>query len=180
MKKKKIKGPPGAPPKLTLELIGLISDYLKTGAYVETAFMSCGVPKACFYEWMKKGRAARKGIYTALTDAVDKAVAEGEMRDLFNIERAAAGSRAEYLRDKNGEVVLDGEGNPIVTKPMMKPDWKASAWRLERRNPNRWSQKQTLEHTTTNEKTPSGRLTGEELDAEVLRLEAAVKACEDL
>lgn len=147
----------GAPTKLTEELIGHIANYIRMGNYVETAFGACGVPKACFYEWMAKGRLKGGTIYSALTDAVDRAVNEGEIRDIAVIERAANGIKAEYLKEvveetdpvtnktvKRERMVHDEEGKPILIRPAMKPDWRAAEWRLERRHPEKWGRSDKL------------------------------------
>lgn len=142
-KKKPEKRPgPGAPPTITYDLIKHIAELVKHGNYIETAYAAVGVPKSDFYEWMTKGRLRKGTIYAALTEAVDQAMAEGETRDVLNIDRAALGAKAEFLREKGEDgverVVYDENGKPVVLRPGSKPDWKASAWRLERRNPNRW------------------------------------------
>lgn len=137
---------PGAPTKLTPELIDKISSYIRLGAYVETAAASAGVHKATFYEWMKKGAQKKSGLCRALNDAVSKAVADGELRDLKRIEDAAQGTRtAILLKDETGKQVVDKDGMNVYIKPM-DPDWKAAAWKMERRNPKQWGPRQTIEH----------------------------------
>jgi hypothetical protein len=54
------------------------------------------------------------------------------------------GRKKQFLRDKNGNLVLDEDGNPVVEAQGMAPDWKASAWRLERRNPKQWGRLQKI------------------------------------
>ncbi len=114
----------GTTPKLTEKLIEKISTSIRSGCYVETAVALAGLSKQSFYRWLKQ---AEGGEPTALTlklsDAVKKAMAQAELRDLAVIDRAA----------QSGE-------------------WTAAAWRLERKHPERWGRhsKVSLEHSGPN------------------------------
>lgn len=97
-------------PKLTDQTIGAIAEAIRLGAYVETAVALAGVSKDSFYRWLKESTDEDSSSQTRkLSDAVKKAMAEAEMRDLAVIDRAA----------QSGE-------------------WTAAAWRLERKHPERW------------------------------------------
>lgn len=111
---------PGRPTKLTPELQERVAAHVAAGAYVETAVAACGISKTSFYEWLRRGAEENEGPHREFLDAVEKAQAEAELKDLENITRAAA------------------EGN-----------WQASAWRLERKFPDRWARRERmrLEHT---------------------------------
>jgi hypothetical protein len=74
---------------------------------VETAAACAGIHKDTFYEWMKKGARGQQP-YVAFAEAVNKAVAESESRDLATILKAA------------------------------QSQWQAAAWRLERRFPEKY------------------------------------------
>jgi len=112
--------PVGAPTKLTGEVIALLTQALRTGAYVETAVAHVGIHKDSYYRWIRKGRDERLridtggkprksfGLFLELYDAVEKAQAAAEVRDLAIISKAAENH------------------------------WQAAAWKLERRNPGRW------------------------------------------
>ena len=129
----------GRPTKLTKEVQDRICHLLRYGNYVETAAAACGITKTILYSWMKRGaehKAPR--MYKEFLDAIEEAMAEGENRDLVNIERAASGSPA----------VFDNNGNQI--RQERKSNWTASAWRLERRHPTRWGHLQKLELTGKN------------------------------
>ncbi len=93
--------------KLTPEVQEKILLHLRLGAYVETAAACAGIHKDTFYEWMKKGARGQKP-YAAFAEAVHKAVAESESRDLATVLKASA----KY--------------------------WQAAAWRLERRFPEKY------------------------------------------
>jgi hypothetical protein len=93
--------------KLTPELQEKVLLHLRIGSYVETAAACAGIHKDTFYEWMKKGARGIKP-YNAFAEAVNRAVAESESRDLATILKAAS------------------------------TQWQAAAWRLERRFPERY------------------------------------------
>lgn len=136
---KKKKSSPGRPTKLTKELQDKICLYLKYGNYVETAAAACGVSKVILYAWLKRGTEHKApGIYKDFLNAIEKAQAEAETRDLVNIENSASGSAA----------VFDSNGNQIRAE--RKSNWTASAWRLERRHPTKWGHLQKLELTGKN------------------------------
>lgn len=107
----------GRPTKLTPELSREICDYVRMGNYVETAAAIAGISKDSIYRWLKKGANAKSGIFREFSDAVKKAQAEAEARDVGLIGRAA------------------------------KDQWQAAAWRLERKFPDRWGRKDRVEHT---------------------------------
>jgi hypothetical protein len=115
-KSKKPKTVKGRPPKLTQELQDQIVQYIKVGAYIETAAAACGLNKSTFYDWLKRGaRAQQKGEwpeeeqkYVDFSNAIEKATADAELRDVGLIARAA------------------------------QTTWQAAAWRLERKFPHRW------------------------------------------
>ena len=107
------------PSKLTAEVQQRIVDAIAAGNYMETAAHYAGIHKDTLYEWLKRGRAAKKGdeTYTAFAQAVEEALARAEIRDVALIARAA-----EHV-------------------------WQAAAWRLERRYPEKWGRRKVeLEH----------------------------------
>lgn len=104
-------------------------------------------------------------------NAVAKAMEEATMRDVMNIDRSAMGQPTVYAKhppdtiiplvddrgraqeDKHGnpievnvsgQIMTDLKGKPIVEVQGQAPDWKASAWRLEKRAPKDWGQTSTL------------------------------------
>jgi transposase len=115
------KHPGGAPTKLNRELIDKLCTLLRMGSYIETAAESCGIPRQTFLVWMKKGANDTRGIYHELNVAALKAMSDSEQRDLQTIDAASQGQYG------------------------MKRDWKAAAWKLERRAPKRWGSYQKVE-----------------------------------
>jgi hypothetical protein len=109
------------PTKFTPELQKKICDAIRAGAYIETAAAYAGIDKTTLYDWLRRSARDKSGIYTGFSHAVEKALAEAEMRDLIIIGKAA------------------------------EENWQAAAWRLERKFPDRWGRKDrvsaTLKHT---------------------------------
>jgi transposase len=101
----------GRPTECTEEVIKKVEVLIRNGNYIETAVACCGISKQTFYDWCKR---AKKGEqpFRSFLDAVNRASAEAEAYDLAIIGKAA------------------NEGA-----------WQAAAWKLERRNNDRWGRK---------------------------------------
>lgn len=104
----------GRPTKLTKEIQDTICKAIRAGAYIETASALAGLDKTTFYDWLRRGEREQEGIYFDFSHSIKKAIAEAEMRDILRIDQAA------------------------------QENWTASAWRLERRFPQRWGKKDKL------------------------------------
>lgn len=130
--------PKGSCPKLTLKLIEEVTLLLKRGAYIETAAAACSISKDTFYRWLKNGKNGTSSIEKKLSDAVLRALAEAEIRDLDIIGKAAQGYPDQLAKDENGNLLYDSKGSPIVVEYGNPPNWRAAAWRLERRYSQRW------------------------------------------
>lgn len=117
------------PTKLTPEIQVKIVESLKLGNYIETAAALAGINKTTIYEWLKRGARELERVdnnpnarikreeepFVRFSNAVKKAQAEAEQRDLLVIAKASQN------------------------------DWKASAWRLERKYPHRWGRKDRMD-----------------------------------
>lgn len=146
--KKEDKNPGGRPLELNDELIQKIANNLRAGAYVETAVIVAGCPKATFYSWMKRAHDENETnpLYKRLLDTVERAIEEAEMRDIVNIDQAAMGRPAKFATDANGKIIYNERGRAVIEQAELAPDWTASAWRLERKNPKRWAKTEKHEH----------------------------------
>ena len=105
----------GRPSKISKEVVDRIINAVKAGNYIETAAAYAGISKPTLYAWMKKGNEQSKGIYRDFLNAIEKALAESEVRDVMIIGSAA------------------------------KDNWQAAAWRLERKFPKRWGRHDRLD-----------------------------------
>lgn len=118
----------GRPIKLNDEVREKIVQIVRAGNYIETAAAYAGVSKDSLYGWMRRGErekvrlangekpSGKEQIFVAFVDAISIALAESEARDVAIIGRAAESA------------------------------WQASAWRLERKFPDRWGRKDRIEH----------------------------------
>lgn len=147
---KKQKKLPGAPLKLTPDLIDRLSSVLRRGAYIETACAVLCIDKTSFYRWMKIGAKKNRGLHRALYNAVHQALGEFEMNHVVVIDNTGKGWKGDVVRYEDGpnkgKPILDEQGRAIVAREATAADWKASAWALERRLPKRWGSKQTIEN----------------------------------
>jgi len=99
----------GRPSKLSTELISALVRELEKGHFAEAACDLVGLSRSTFYRWLSLGNQAERGQFRDFSDAIKKAQAKAEARDLDVINAAAASGH-----------------------------WQAAAWKLERRNPRRW------------------------------------------
>jgi transposase len=99
----------GRPSKFDEAIATKIVELVKAGNYVETACASAGLSRDTCYRWWKRGARESKGPFHDFAQQLDKAMGDAEAADVLRIGKAA------------------GE------------DWRAAAWRLERRNPKRWA-----------------------------------------
>ena len=95
-------------PKLEPALTEKIVSLVRAGNYLETAATTAGIHRTTLHRWMRFGRDQKRGRYRKFLTAVEKAQAESESRDVALIAKAASA------------------------------DWKAAAWRLERKAPRRY------------------------------------------
>lgn len=96
--------------KLTPEVQDAIVKALLLGNYVETAVAYAGIGKNTFYTWMERGLSeeTEDQLYRDFRDAVEKAKASAEVKDVALIDKASQTS------------------------------WQAAAWKLERKFPHKW------------------------------------------
>ena len=116
----------GRPTKLTPETHARIVQAIQAGNYIETAAAYAGISKNTLYEWLRRGAREKERLasnrrarpqkaeqpYLEFADAVEKALAEAEVRDVVTVLKAADAGQ-----------------------------WQAAAWRLERKFPERWGYK---------------------------------------
>ena len=94
----------------TQEIEDTICKLLRAGSYVETAVEMGGISKVTFYSWCKQAKHGDP-VYVGFLNAVKRAVAEGETRDLLRIDAAGV------------------------------DNWQAIAWKMERRMPHKWGRR---------------------------------------
>ena len=90
------------------ELTQRLVDLIRAGNYLEVAATAAGIHRTTLHRWMRHGRAQVRGRYHKFLVAVERAQAESESRDVTIVAKAAS------------------------------TDWRAAAWRLERKAPRRY------------------------------------------
>ena len=116
------------PHKLDEDKIARVVEALRAGNYMETAAAYAGISKSILYKWLANGREVRQKVAKGgiasdleakqleLLDAVEKARAEAEVRNVHLIQQAAQGGT-----------------------------WQAAAWFLERSHPGKWGRREKVE-----------------------------------
>lgn len=106
--------------KLNDELIDKAHRLISEGHYAVVVCAYLGISEVTYYDWLKKAKQhieeGKNSIYVKFSKSIQEAEAKAEMRHLQNIAKAAT----------------DGT-------------WQASAWLLERKHKNRWSNKQEIQ-----------------------------------
>jgi hypothetical protein len=102
---------------LTNELTDQLATILRAGNYLGVALRAVGLHRRTFHDWMKRGTSERErdAEFRVFRERIRKARAEGEVRNVAHIARAAVQS------------------------------WQAAAWLLERQYPERWARPTTRE-----------------------------------
>lgn len=110
------RNPGGRPTKLTAERQAQVCDAIRAGVPPETAAAYGGIDESTFYRWLARGRGIdAEPLYAEFAEVARVALAEWETRDILLIGEAA------------------------------KSDWRAAAWRLERRLPKRYGRRERHE-----------------------------------
>lgn len=170
-------GRPEGTTKLTDTVQDIIVTAIRAGNYLETAAACAGIGKETFYEWLRKGaRSKEQTIYKDFSDAVCEALAQSEAEAVSAIDAAGMPHPVTRCRTarkplfEDGRPVLDPDGNQlyieeVIEESTVEHDWRALAWRLERRFPRRWGRREYLESTIIEK--PVEEMTDSEIDAEL-------------
>lgn len=109
---KKERKRPGPKGKFTPERTRKIIKAIKEGSPHETAAAAAGISTSTFYKWLEKGEQYETGVYRDFVDNIAQAEAQAESERIRRINKAGR------------------EG-----------DWKADAWYLERRYPEKYGRR---------------------------------------
>ena len=102
---------PGAPTKLTPEIIVKLAALIEEGNFMQPALALLGIPRRSYYYWLERGEQdeadEKKTIYTQLLHTIKKADAACERRNVLGVQAGELG-------------------------------WQSRAWILERKYRTRW------------------------------------------
>jgi transposase-like protein len=123
------------PTKLTDELSETICKAIRLGLTIEQAARHAGITDRTLYRWKKQGQETKKGAFCQFCQALQQAEIEAEMLHLQRMHYAAIGNYEQVEVRK----VIKADGTVETTEIRKKqPQWKASAWILERRYPEKY------------------------------------------
>jgi transposase len=115
---------------LNPELLNKAVEFIENGNYAHTAFQALGVSRFTYYNWLNKGEKdindGQETVYSYFYDRIKKAEGVAETRLLESIQVAAASSK-----DNDGKLI--------------KGQWQAAAWILERKYFAKWGAKNKTE-----------------------------------
>lgn len=117
----------GRPTKLTIQKINEICHYIEHGNYLEVSAHIVGLSKKTVYNWLQIGKREREQ-------------AEQEEREWSEDKKLYAYFSQEF---EKAHAMAEARDVAIITKAS-ETVWQASAWRLERRTPQRWAKREHI------------------------------------
>jgi len=111
--------------KITKELVSL----LKSGCFVEQCVRTVGITKTIYYRWLKRGEAEITRFEDEFEDNEKAKIIRSELKYVAFVDAIR-----EAEESAETAAVINIKANFLE-------DWKASAWFLERRYPQRWGRK---------------------------------------
>lgn len=135
---------PGRPTLLNADVQKRLLEAVRLGVPVKTAAEHAGIHPNTFYRWMARGFSEHESIangqdpleeeaqFLDLYKLVSEGRAEAAVRNVALIQKAAQGG---YVTKEVTKKYRDVETGKVVTQTEVEragPDWRASAWYLER------------------------------------------------
>lgn len=143
----------GRKPIISAEMIKNIASLIATGAPMYTVAAAAGIHRDTVNDWLKKGAKAKRGMYKEFSVAVKEAAAQGKLRHFENIRQTGDGYdviKRKVVQQQNdkGELVIV----ETITEQTRERNWTASAWILERMDPETFGRRQEVKMTGDPEK----------------------------
>lgn len=141
----------GRPSKLTPAIKSKLLSMIRIGVPLESACKCCNLDYSTVKEWIQRGKGTHSSRgktpeFSAFADSYEQAIGECEANLIARIQQSAS------------------------------HDWKAAAWLLARRHPDRWSEpKPTSLEDLIVSMAQSGLLSSEQLD-QLIKLSESSKA----
>lgn len=137
-----------------------IVEHLAAGNYLETAAAAVGVNRTNLHRILQRGAKALRAnattgravpkaekVYAEFAERVQESTSRAEARAVATIARLAEGGIV-VTEISIDYVIVDGERSEVKrteTTRALAPNFRAIAWRLERRNPKHWGRYGSLE-----------------------------------
>ena len=108
---------------------------IRDGGTIDSACAAVPMSKHTYRDWYRRGKRSKTGRYRDFWQAYQDALAGWEAAKLDLIERAAAQPQPVSRRMTRTEP----DGSTVVEQVSVRPpDWRAAAWLLEHRFPDRY------------------------------------------
>lgn len=154
-KAKGVKRNRGPKPTLTPEVIESFIVEVKKVFFLKHAIREIGRSERALYNWIERGEKELRrmddrglkrakpteAVYVKLVLELNKAKAENIRAHTVNVQRHALGQPAQFLRDKDGQVLKNKEGNYVQIAVEIRPDPRLSLRYLEAVDRPNWGQK---------------------------------------
>lgn len=138
--------------RLTDEKIDRLADLVRLGHYLESAAALVGVGRTSFYRWLAEGARLRESPparpssperrLMAFHERIEAAAAQSEHSGLAAIAMAGTQRQTSHVTT----TTASPDGTTVVTRTEDRPpDWRATAWRMERRFGRRWALQAAVE-----------------------------------
>lgn len=155
MPRRKARREPGRPTLLDKEVEDKLVEATRIGSPMTVAAAYVGIAERTFQDWMLRGHNEQQARldgedpdpveqkYLDLFEKVTKARANAAVQSVVLLRKAAVGG---IVTEETTRKYRDAEGE-LVTETTVKktpPDWRASAWYLERQHRHHFGQKAEL------------------------------------
>lgn len=131
----------GQPSKFTKQRKQIILGCVRRGLTEPQACKAASMGIITLKRWKKKAADGEAGGYVKFIDDLRKAEVDAIAFHADNIYNAAKGGQVvtEYKTETSPKGVVE-----TVTEKKSLPNWSASAWYLERKDPANWGKKETV------------------------------------
>jgi hypothetical protein len=131
--------------KLTPEIHQTIVEAVRAGNFFSTACRMAGIKENTGYGWLARGRGIRGTpgrVYQDFAKDIEAAEPVAEIAALRGI--IEIGNGVEFIKKSKTFTKPDGTRVEEVERELVR-DWKAFAWYLERKYPQRWGKQKIAE-----------------------------------